>query len=325
MSGLAVRDANPGEYAVVLHRRNLMVFFSQKYTEEVLQGRWFQHDSEDIPSFFGEAHGQGRSFSWDLRLYYFDKQAQLREQMIRAMPDQERRTLESFAHADQANLAFRDATSREYLVVLHGGHPIVFFSRDYTENVLGGSWYPGTNLNVPECFGEAIKRGGGSYSWDMRLYYLNKQDSTWQSLNNARHMAGLVIQLSLEPAEGPSLWKVSSSSLAGNATASLLLGDDVLLSDAIDQLFAQSSFDAATLSVILPDGSLAVSQCPTTTIEKIAPNAANPLVPTQGEAEAAMPTVSTPRQRAKQPAPTKAPADKTKQTPKTSGKTVWKS
>lgn len=318
MSGLAVRDANPGEYAVVLHRRNLMVFFSQKYTEEVLQARWFQHDNEHISSCFGEAHGQGRSFSWDLRVYYFDKQAELREEMIQAMPGQNLRLLDAFEVTDRANPAFRDATGGEYIVLLHAGNPIVFFSRDYTQNVLNGSWYPGTNRNLPESFGEAIKRAGGSYSWDLRLYYLKQQESRWQSLSNARHVAGLVIQLSVQPDEGSSLWNVSSSSLAGNVTASLMLDDDVLLFDAIDQLCAQSAFDAAIMSVILPDGSLAVSQCPTTTIKEIAPKAATQAAEAAiqtGEAEAATATVSTPRRKAKQSELANGPKAKTAQTP----------
>ncbi|KAJ3405990.1 hypothetical protein HDV05_006238 [Chytridiales sp. JEL 0842] len=53
------------------------------------------------------------------------------------------------------------------------GQRIAFFTKEFTENVLNGKWYP--SRDPPDAiYGEALKKEGGSYSWDLRNENLDR-------------------------------------------------------------------------------------------------------------------------------------------------------
>jgi hypothetical protein len=165
------REATSDEFIVVPQSDgNMIVYFTKAYTEQVLNGNWYPcPGNPNVPPRFAEAiKKEGGSYSWDLRLEYEQKQK----------------------HGNRSHQAPptpagpREATSDEFIVVPQSdGNMIVYFTKAYTEQVLNGNWYPCPgNPNVPPRFGEAIKKEGGSYSWDLRLEYEQKQKHPLQIL-----------------------------------------------------------------------------------------------------------------------------------------------
>jgi hypothetical protein len=150
------RDAEEGEYFVMNSAKGqITVYFTQEYTEKVLQGQWIANDR--VPSQFGEAWKSDDSGScWSLKLsdYYYD------------------RCKHQWNRDSNPPFAPREAVHGEFGVFeLTPGTPIALFTKEYTERVLEAKWCPVNNCNIPSQFGEALKPEGGSWSWDLRTKY----------------------------------------------------------------------------------------------------------------------------------------------------------
>lgn len=157
------RVARDDEYYVMEVSGNPIVYFTREYTEQVLHANWCPGTNHDVPSQFAEAiKKEGGSWSWDLRLEY-NERWQSRPRSSRP------------STATNRAGSMRDARDDEFYVMEVSGNPIVYFTKEYTEHVLNGNWCPGTNPDVPPRFAEATKKEGGSWSWDLRLQYSQRQ------------------------------------------------------------------------------------------------------------------------------------------------------
>jgi hypothetical protein len=163
---MSFRVANSDEFFVKYQSDGEpIVYFTRQYTEEILRANWYPN--REVPPEFGEAiKREGGSWSWDLRILY--------SQYTHVPQQQPPQRINIYPGGSP----IREATYEEFIVLPQpaDGNVIVYFTKEYTEEVLHGDWYPSpSNPNVPQQFGEAIKKEGGSYSWDLRLQYDEKQ------------------------------------------------------------------------------------------------------------------------------------------------------
>jgi hypothetical protein len=181
------RQARNDEFLVAYQEDgNPIAYFTKEYTEHVLRGKWYPNPH--IPSPFGEAiKHEGGSWSWDLRIEY-SQRVQAQGGVI--MPASHYQNMVAPTSTDR-----RDANFGEFFVAFPqdgNGDPIVYFTKEYTEHVLHGDWCPVPPHAVPlpnKHYGEALKKEGGSWSWDLRLHYAQKVRTSSDAYANMMYFA----------------------------------------------------------------------------------------------------------------------------------------